>query len=162
MTSEQRSVTEATDSVFAELQLSTCQCWNDFHLFESIFLRSEGTKETKLTAMLVLVMTDVVHWAVLNYLHQKLTPYWFVKLSLKWQISYLKMRAKLKQDRKIICLFPLTTAQHFLSKSKVQCCPPEGAGLSYSIWVSGNAPLWPVIFTCQTKTHWHNKTSIVW
>ncbi len=59
MTSEQQSVTEATDSVFAELQLSTCQCWNDFHLFESIFPRSEGTKETKLTAMLALV-TDIV------------------------------------------------------------------------------------------------------
>ncbi len=59
MTSEQRSETEATNSVFAELQLSTRPCWNDFDVFESIFPRSEGTKETEVTAMLVLVMYAV-------------------------------------------------------------------------------------------------------
>ncbi len=58
VTSEQRSVTEATNSVFAELQLSTCPWWNDFHRFESIFPCREGTRQTKLTATLVLLTTD--------------------------------------------------------------------------------------------------------
>ncbi len=37
-------LTEATDSVFADLQLSTCSCFNDVDLSESIFPRSEGTQ----------------------------------------------------------------------------------------------------------------------
>ncbi len=49
MTSDQRSVTEATDSVFAERQLSTCPCWNDFNLFNPFSLVLKEPKKLSWT-----------------------------------------------------------------------------------------------------------------